>query len=122
MTGFVDQFTSDLHSQILGQSWVMVNTASREGLPNAFLEAAAHKCAILSGSDPDGFASRFGYHVEDDDFTKGLEFLLEDHRWKQRGEAGYEYVKNTFHTDLAIDEHLQVYESLLAGDRWGEAT
>jgi glycosyltransferase involved in cell wall biosynthesis len=76
MTGFVDQFQSDLHSKILEESWIMVNTATREALPNSFLEAAAHRCAILSLVDPDGFASRFGYHAKDEDFSKGLEFLL----------------------------------------------
>ena len=76
MTGFVDQFNSDMHSVILEKSWVMVNTASREGLPNAFLEAAANGCAILSTVNPGQFASDFGCHVEHDRLGEGLEFLL----------------------------------------------
>lgn len=114
MPGFIDQFSSDLHSQILEKSWIMVNTATREALPNAFLEAAAHSCAILSAVDPDGFASHFGYYAKDGNFSKGLDFLLENQRWKERGEQGYKYVKETFETSLAIDQHIAFYEQILA--------
>jgi glycosyltransferase involved in cell wall biosynthesis len=111
--GFVDQFSSGLHSEVLEKSWVMVNTATREALPNAFLEAAAHRCAILSAVDPDGFASNFGYHAKDDDFSKGLGFLLKDQRWKERGERGYEYVKETFEINRATNQHIAIYDKVL---------
>ena len=114
MTGFVDQFSSDLHSQILEKSWIMVNTATREALPNAFLEAAAHRCAILSAVDPDCFASQFGYHVQNGDFNEGLEFLLEQNRWLEKGYKGYEYVKETFEMNQAIDKHISAYEQILS--------
>ena len=64
----------------------MINTAAREGLPAAFLEAAAYKCAILSSNNPDGFAENFGYHVKDDNYTLGLKCLLENNQWKSQGE------------------------------------
>ncbi len=66
MTGIIDQFETDRLRRILEQSWVLVNTAAREGLPTTFLEAAANRCALLSSVDPDGFASRFGYHARGD--------------------------------------------------------
>jgi glycosyltransferase involved in cell wall biosynthesis len=110
MTGFIDQFSSDQHSNILEKSWIMVNTATREALPNSFLEAAAHKCAILSFVDPDGFASQFGYHAKDENFAEGLKFLLENQRWKELGEHGYDYVKKTFEMNRAIDLHVNAYE------------
>lgn len=115
MTGFVDQFRSDLHSKILEKSWIMVNTATREALPNSFLEAAAHRCAILSSVDPDGFASLFGSHAGNDDFSAGLDALLKNGLWRERGNRGYEYVKETFELDRAIDQHLAVYERVLKG-------
>lgn len=115
MTGFLDQFASDRVSKILGKSWIMVNTATREGLPNSFLEAAAHRCAILSAVDPDGFASRFGYHAAGDDFDDGLRTLLEADRWRALGEAACRHVRGTFETDAAMDAHQAVYEALLAG-------
>ncbi len=111
--GFIDQFSSNTHAKILEESWILVNTASREGLPISFLEAAANRCAILSVVDPDGFVSNFGYCVKDDDFAKGLEFLLGDERWKERGNFGYEYIKKTFELNRTIDQHIEVYEHLL---------
>ena len=114
MTGFIDQFsTNDLYS-ILEKSWILVNTSMREGLPVSFLEAAANRCAILSGVDPDGFASKFGYCVKDDNFVEGLEFLLKDERWKERGEYGYEYIKETFEMTKAINRHIDAYEQVLS--------
>jgi glycosyltransferase involved in cell wall biosynthesis len=113
MVGFIDQFQGDMLSSILEKSWVMVNTAAREGLPNSFIEAAAHGCAILSAVDPDGFASRFGFHVQDDNFVGGLKYLLKDNTWLQRGNLGYEYVKNIFDTEKAINQHLNIYDQLI---------
>jgi glycosyltransferase involved in cell wall biosynthesis len=113
MVGFIDQFQGNKLSSLLGKSWVMVNTAAREGLPNAFIEAAAHGCAILSAVDPDDFSSRFGFHVQDDDFVNGLNFLLENERWRERGARGYEYVNEVFAKDEAIDQHIKMYEQLL---------
>jgi hypothetical protein len=90
-----------------------VNTAAREGLPNAFLEAAAHRCAILSGVDPDGFASRFGHHASDEaGLAMGLERLL-DGQWKPLGEAACEFVKSVFGIEPAIERHLDAYAQAL---------
>lgn len=114
MVGFIDQFRSDELSRLLGRSWIMVNTAAREGLPNAFIEAAAHGCAILSAVDPDGFATRFGHHAADDDFARGLALLLEGDRWRQLGEAGRDHVRQVFELKPAIDRHIEIYTKLLA--------
>ncbi|HVE77810.1 MAG TPA: glycosyltransferase family 4 protein [Gemmatimonadaceae bacterium] len=112
LRGFVDQFRSDELGRILGQSWVLVNTSAREGLPNSMLEAAAHRCAILSAVDPDGFASGFGRHTPDGDFDAGLRFLLDADRWRERGLAGWRYVTETFETGRAIERHLAAYSEL----------
>ena len=111
--GFVDQFGSDRHSEILSRSWIMINCATRESLSNSFLEAAAHRCAILSQIDPDGFAARFGNRVDNLDFRKGLGFLMENDNWRSRGERGYEHVRGTFETEKAIDCHIEAYERVL---------
>lgn len=112
--GFIDQFADSAHSEILGSSWIMVNTATREGLPNSFLEASAHRCAILSQGNPDGFASQFGYHAAADDFSEGLAWLLEGDRWRAAGERGFAFVRDIFATDRAIDLHLAAYGDILA--------
>ena len=113
MTGFIDQFSSGRLQEILEQSWIMINTAAREGLPASFLEAAAHKCAILSANNPDGFAENFGYHVRNDNYAAGLEILLKGQRWKRLGDAGYEYVRKTHEINAVIEQHIAIYENLL---------
>ena len=114
VAGTIDQFETDRLHQIFEKSWILVNTAAREGLPNTFLEAAAHRCAILSFVDPDGFASRFGYHAADDrELASGLARLLDDRRWKPLGEAGCEFVKSVFGIEHAIDRHMDAYEQAL---------
>lgn len=110
MLGFINQFQGDQLARLLGQSWVMVNTAAREGLPNAFIEAAAYRCAILSAVDPDGFASQFGYHARGDNFAEGLEALLQDGRWVKNAQKGFEYVRESFSCERAIDLHLAAYQ------------
>ena len=89
MPGFI---SGERKNQVLEEAWILVNTSVSEGFPVSFLEAAAHSCAILSPHDPEGFASRFGYHVEDGDLDAGLRFLLASDRWRRKGEEGYAYV------------------------------
>ena len=114
MVGFIDQFKTDELSRLLGRSWILVNTAAREGLPNAYIEAAAHRCAVLSAVDPDGFASRFGYHAVQEDFSKGLQTLLADDLWMKCGQRGFDYVSEIFECDKAIDKHLAIYDRMLS--------
>ena len=113
MRGFVDQFKGDALSRILGESWIIMNTSAREGLPNSMIEAAAHRCAVLSAVNPDDFASSFGWHVQDDDFATGLRQLLAGDAWRERGLAAWRYVASTFATEPAIDGHIAAYEGLL---------
>ena len=116
MQGFVDQFSSDQFQQILSQSWILVNTALREGLPRSFIEAAAFQCAILSRVDPDGFASRFGCRVENDDFAGGLRSLLERDAWRQRGEAASRYVAAKYGLEQSVSQHLELYRRAARGE------
>ncbi|HWL71882.1 MAG TPA: glycosyltransferase family 4 protein [Geminicoccus sp.] len=112
--GMVDQFASTTHGEALAGSWIMVNTATREAMPNSFIEAAAHGCAIMSFVDPDGFASRFGYHAARDDFAAGLAWLLENDRWRERGRSARRHVTAEFALERAMDLHLEAYRALLA--------
>lgn len=107
MTGFVSE---EEKSKILEKSWVMINTSIRECLPLAFLEACAHKCAILSAANPDNFASNFGFWVKNDNFEEGLNFLL-DKKWKKLGKKGYKYVKKVHEYEKVIERHIKVYET-----------
>jgi glycosyltransferase involved in cell wall biosynthesis len=113
LTGFIDQFRDRRVSDILAKSWVLINTSAREGLPNTYMEAAAHRCAILSAVDPDGFASRFGLDAPDGDFEAGLKALLTDDLWRRRGNAGFEYVNKTYEVGKAIDRQVALYDEVL---------
>jgi glycosyltransferase involved in cell wall biosynthesis len=115
MPGYVDQFGSPLIENTLSAAWILVNTSIREGLPNAFLEAAAHGCAVLSSTNPDGFVSRFGARVAGDDFAAGLDYLLTAQRWRECGARGREYVRNTFELELSMNRHLRHYRELTGG-------
>ena len=115
MSGFINQFDSDALSGLLGGSWILVNTSPREGFPTSFLEAMGHRCALLSRVNPDGVAARFGYHVEDDDFATGLASLLDGDTWRDKGEAGYRYVKEGFELGNVIQSHLEAYRNIIQG-------
>ena len=111
LPGFINQFESEKLSELLSKSWIQINTAAREGLPNSFIEGCAHKCALLSSVDPDGFSSRFGKYVISSQFNEGLVFLLENNHWKELGEKGYDFVRNNFALDIAIEKHINVYKA-----------
>ncbi|MGD8346995.1 MAG: glycosyltransferase family 4 protein [Lysobacterales bacterium] len=113
MPGVLDQFKSTELSSILGRSWIIINTSLREGLPTTFIEAAAHRCAILSHTDPDAFASRFGRVAKEGQLARGLAYLLEEDRWRALGEAAYKAVAAEFSTERSIGAHLELYYDLL---------
>jgi len=111
--GFVDQFSSDTHSEVLEKSWILVNTATREALPNSFIEATSRGCAILSAVNPDGFASEFGYHAAEDDFEAGLKYLIDNNNWYELGKKAYRYTLESFEINHAMDLHEEKYAKLL---------
>ncbi len=113
LPGFV---VGEEKERLLEESWVLVNASVSECLPVSFLEAAAHGCAILSFHDPDGFASRFGYHAADSNLDQGLRNLLRDDTWKEKGEKGHAYVSEVHETRRVIDRHLEAYNGLLEMD------
>jgi glycosyltransferase involved in cell wall biosynthesis len=103
-------------SKILEQSWILINTSWREGLPVSYLEACAHRSAILAHENADDFASNFGYWAKKgniEDFSHGLEVMLENDRWKDLGNDGYEYVKKTHEFNRVMDQHVSVYQKVL---------
>ncbi len=103
-------------SRILEESWILINTSWREGLPISFIEAAAHRCAILSYLNPDSFTENFGYWAKEDTLESletGLRWLLAENCWQEKGLLGQAYVNETFEYEHAIDCHLRAYEKLL---------
>lgn len=115
MPGFIDQFSGTALGDLLGESWILANTAEREGLPTSFLEAFAHGCAVLSRVNPDGLVRRFGEVVEADAFGDGLERLLAGDAWRSRGEGGRRYVHEHYELGNVVERHLAVYRDALRG-------
>ena len=89
-------------AEILSRAWVLINTSIYEALPMSFQEALSYKMAILSCQNPDAITSDYGsytgqpfgygYH-EIPRFVKGLQYLLSNSRWKEKGEKGYAFIK-----------------------------
>lgn len=115
IVGFLDQFGGDELINLLGKSWILVNTSVREGLPTSFIEAAGHGCAIMSEIDPDDFSSRFGYHVKNGNYVAGLQYLLADSHWRELGTLGSRHAKGLFELRKSIQTHMEIYENILNG-------
>jgi len=110
LTGFVSE---EKKQEILGKSWALVNTSIREALPISFLESLANRTPIISSEDPDQLVSRYGYHVKDDNYQSGLDWLLESNQWRQAGASGREYVEQVFESNKVADLHIHEYEKAL---------
>lgn len=110
LTGFVSE---EKKSLILEKSWGLVNTSIREALPISFLEALAHETPIISGEDPDGITSNYGFKVTDDNYTKGLRGLIESYKWVNKGKSGRKYVERVHELDKVVDQHINLYEDIL---------
>lgn len=101
---------------IYDRSWILLNTAAREGLPLTFIEAAGHGCAIVSQVNPDHFADRFGYWAKNGDFVAGIQTLIKNDRWQKKGQLALAYVQKNYEEQAAVAQHLQLYKTLLAAD------
>ncbi|MCP4641987.1 MAG: glycosyltransferase family 4 protein [bacterium] len=113
--GYIDRFADPARMEdVLARTCILVNTSSREGLPMTFLEAGAYGSAILSAVDPDGFATRFGVHVEEDRFADALRSMLagpDDP--KAMGLRARAYVQERYEWDKALDHHIACYRAHL---------
>ena len=107
--GFVSEEEKSL---ILERSWALVNTSVREALPVSFLEALAHETPIISGEDPDGLITAFGYPVHREEYAQSLEAMLSDEVREEKGASGREYVEENHEVGKVIDRHVKMYESL----------
>ena len=114
LPGFVSEKEK---SQILEESWALVNTSVREALPVSFLEALAHETPIISSLDPDGLTSRFGYLVAGDDYSGGLRKMLANEGRREKGTLGREYVEDVHELGKVVDRHIEIYKAHLESRR-----
>jgi glycosyltransferase involved in cell wall biosynthesis len=91
--------------QIVSSAWVVVNTSIHEALPTSFLEALARETPLLSFTDQEEVASRFGHVVPWcggdgmkglGDLAAGLRRLLDDEPLRTGlGREGRRWVEET---------------------------
>jgi glycosyltransferase involved in cell wall biosynthesis len=113
--GLVD---GDAKDELLRKCWALINTSIHEGLPVSFLEAFSYGKCVVSGLDPDGLVTRFGYvagaHLGlglDEDtlgaFEAQIRLCLADEKGRRmRGEEAMSYVRQT-HSFESFDRHLR---------------
>jgi glycosyltransferase involved in cell wall biosynthesis len=110
---FLKCLSGEKLSRTYSSSWVLINTAVREGLPLAFIEAASNGCAILSKVNPDDFTSKFGYCCKDDNFEKGLQKLIKGNVWRKKGKKAHNYVKSAYEEEKSLKKHIDIYNQIL---------
>jgi hypothetical protein len=47
------------------------------------------------------------------DYASGLRWLLEDERWREKGEEGYRYISEVHEEGRVVDQHLEHYNRLV---------
>jgi glycosyltransferase involved in cell wall biosynthesis len=97
----------------------LLNTSLHEGLPVSFLEAFGHARPVVSGVDPDGLVTRFGYRAEVpvasgmdaatlEGYEAALRACLDDETGRRaRGAAAREYVASR-HSLASFERHLRI--------------
>jgi glycosyltransferase involved in cell wall biosynthesis len=117
LLGFVDPFTDDRMHRILGEAWMLVHPAAREGLPTAFQEASAREVAIVAFVDPAAYVSRFGVVAHGnggiEPLEKAVRSLIASGAWREKGRAGRRYNAQHHAVDVSVRAHLQVYRQQL---------
>lgn len=108
--------TGEVKERILSEAWILINTSAYECLPVSFLEGMAHKCALLSTQNPDGYTDKFGAWVPyPNQFVVNLDLLLKDDCWAEKGERGYDFVRKFHSTKVGVENHVSLYRDLLKG-------
>ena len=102
---------------LLRRCWGLINTSIHEGLPVSFLEAFAYGKCVISGLDPDGLVSRFGYPAGEhiglglddltlDAFENQIRRCMGDEKTRRaRGRAAQRHVRQV-HSFASFDRHL----------------
>ena len=69
----------------------------------------------LSHLDQDGFASKFGKRVKNDDYENALKAILHNDEWKELGAKGHSYVYKHYRKEISLKTHIEMYEKLIKG-------
>jgi glycosyltransferase involved in cell wall biosynthesis len=99
--------------ELLGKSWILLNTSVREGIPVTFLEAMNTKTCIVASVDPDQYTSKFGIKVNGNDYETAIREALKDDTYITKGNLGFQHLKETHEISKVMHQHLAIYESLM---------
>jgi len=113
--GYVLDEEKDL---LLDNAWIYLNCSIKECLPIAFLEACAHRCAIVSHMNPDNFANEYGVHIKGGEdaheYVDAIQYLIDNKAiLHQKQQAGYDYVRQHHETSKVIEQHIRLYQQML---------
>ena len=114
--GFVSE---EKKREIIGNSWALLNTSIREGLPITFLEALAEGTPIVSYVDPDQYVTNFGikaqsYKVEG--FVDAIKEIIKDERFKHIGLKSIPFIRENHETLAVMNKHILIYDKILTNN------
>ena len=110
---FQDFVSEEKKFELLGKSWILLNTSVREGIPATYLEAMNTKTCIVASVDPDQYTSKFGIKVNGNDYSGAICEALKDDTYITKGNLGFQHLKETHEISKVMDQHLAIYESLM---------
>ena len=110
---FQDFVSEEKKFELLGKSWILLNTSVREGIPATYLEAMNTKTCIVASVDPDQYTSKFGVKVNGNDYDTAINKAISNNTYVEKGNLGFEHLKETHEISKVMNQHLAIYQSLM---------
>lgn len=110
---FMNFISEEDKQEILGKSWILLNTSVREGLPISFLEAGGKGCAIVSSVNPDYYSSKFGSFVEKGEFSSTIRSLIKGEECFELGKKAHKQMLDHHQTTVVMQENISALKRVL---------
>ncbi len=105
MLGFVDQFQSARLYSILSQSWILANTSVREGVADVVPRSARESLRVAEQRRPGRrYAGSSTTPCAMTTSRRGLRRCSTNDAWREKGAAGWEYVRESFEIESVIEQ------------------
>lgn len=112
--GFVSE---EEKRDIIGRSWIFLNTSIREGLPSSFEEALAEGTPLVSYVDPEQYVSKFGVKAKSytvQGFVDAIKTIINGEMFTNIGLKSIPFIKRNHETKIVMNRHLQIYNEILS--------